>query len=145
MQRFHEAQGSGPGSTYEQALAELRAGRKQSHWIWFVLPQLQGLGRSPMSHRYAIADLAEAWAYLADPVLQQRLDAVIDVISDQLQKPGQSLSALMGSELDATKTISSLSLFSAAGSASAQHLLDQLAVLRTTPAQDPASACRMEP
>jgi len=70
LQRFHLAQGQGPHSVLEQALAELRSGRKQGHWIWFVLPQLRGLGQSPMSERYGIDNLEEAQAYLADSVLR---------------------------------------------------------------------------
>ena len=62
LERFVAAQNA--GGTYEQALTELRAGRKTSHWIWFVFPQIAGLGRSGMAQRYAIADLDEARAYL---------------------------------------------------------------------------------
>jgi uncharacterized protein (DUF1810 family) len=79
-----------------------------------------------MARRYGIHGLPEAQAYLAIPLLRQRLEEVIDVISAQLQQPGQSLERLMGSRLDATKTISSLTLFEAAGLASATTLLDQL-------------------
>ena len=126
LQRFHLAQGQGPHSALQQALAELKTGRKQGHWIWFVLPQLRGLGQSPMSERYGIDNLEEAQAYLADSVLRERLESVINVIDEQIQKPGQSLSLLMGGDLDATKTISCLTLFSAAGLPSARNLLDQL-------------------
>ena len=126
LQRFHLAQGHGADSAYEQALAELRSGRKQGHWIWFVLPQLRGLGQSPTSQRYGIENLAEAQAYLADPLLRQRLEAVIEAIDHQVQQPGQSLTLLMGGELDAAKTISSLTLFCAAGLPAASILLDRL-------------------
>jgi uncharacterized protein (DUF1810 family) len=126
LQRFHLAQGHGADSAYEQALAELRSGRKQGHWIWFVLPQLRGLGQSPTSQHYGIENLAEAQAYLADPLLRQRLEAVIEAIEAQLQQPGQSLTVLMGGELDAAKTISSLTLFSAAGLPAAALLLNRL-------------------
>ena len=71
LQRFVQAQDD--GGTYDQALRELRAGRKHSHWMWFVFPQVAGLGRSEMARRYAVSDLPEARAYLADPVLGQRL------------------------------------------------------------------------
>ena len=71
LDRFVDAQDA--GGTYDAALAELRAGRKRSHWMWFVLPQLRGLGRSEMAQRYGVADLAEARAYLAHPVLGPRL------------------------------------------------------------------------
>jgi uncharacterized protein (DUF1810 family) len=69
LDRFVDAQ----RGAYDDAVAELRRGRKTSHWIWFVFPQLSGLGRSAMSQRYAIASLAEARAYLAHPVLGPRL------------------------------------------------------------------------
>ena len=79
-----------------------------------------------MAQRYGIADLAEARAYLADPLLWQRLVAVISVIDEQLNQPGQTLELLMGSELDAAKTMSSLTLFEAAGLESAAALLDRI-------------------
>jgi uncharacterized protein (DUF1810 family) len=126
LQRFHAAQGEDGSGVYAQALRELQAGAKQSHWIWFVLPQLRSLGRSPMAERYGIADLAEARAFLADPVLRQRLEAVIAVVAEQLQRPGQTLPLLMGGELDAAKTISCLTLFAAAGLPDAEALLHQL-------------------
>jgi uncharacterized protein (DUF1810 family) len=71
LQRFVDAQDA--GGTYRQALAELRAGAKRSHWMWFVLPQVAGLGRSATAQRYAISGAAEARAYLAHPVLGPRL------------------------------------------------------------------------
>ena len=71
LERFVEAQDS--SGTYERALAELRAGRKTGHWMWFVFPQIAGLGMSLTSQRYAIASLDEAKAYLAHPVLGPRL------------------------------------------------------------------------
>ena len=141
ISRFVNAQKAGHPSAYICALSELRAGRKRSHWIWFVLPQLQGLGRSAMAQRYGIAGLKEAQTYLGHPTLRCHLDEVIAVIANQLQQPGQSLERLMGSQLDAAKTVSSLTLFAAAGLASAHKLLNQLGrrceltceVLRTTP------------
>lgn len=69
LQRFVDAQ----HDVYATALAELRAGRKRSHWMWFVFPQLEGLGRSGMAQRYAIRSADEAAAYLAHPVLGKRL------------------------------------------------------------------------
>ena len=69
LNRFVEAQ----RSTYERALAELRSGRKRSHWMWYVFPQIAGLGFSEMSRRYAIGSFAEARAYLAHPLLGPRL------------------------------------------------------------------------
>ena len=71
LERFVTAQDG--GGTYEAALAELRAGRKRSHWMWFVFPQIAGLGSSPTARHYAISGLDEARAYLAHPVLGPRL------------------------------------------------------------------------
>jgi uncharacterized protein (DUF1810 family) len=69
LQRFVDAQ----ANTYEQALAELRAGEKRTHWLWFVFPQVAGLGRSGMAQRFAISGLEEARAYLGHPTLGRRL------------------------------------------------------------------------
>jgi uncharacterized protein (DUF1810 family) len=69
LQRFLDAQ----AHTYDQALAELRAGEKRTHWMWFVFPQIAGLGRSGMAQRFAIPGLAEARTYLAHPTLGRRL------------------------------------------------------------------------
>lgn len=69
LSRFTEAQ----EGLYPEALGELRAGRKRTHWMWFVFPQFDGLGVSPISHRYAIRSLEEARAYLAHPLLGSRL------------------------------------------------------------------------
>jgi uncharacterized protein (DUF1810 family) len=126
LHRFQQAQDNGSPSVYDSAIAELTRGRKTGHWIWFVLPQLAGLGNSEMAQRYGIADLAEARAYLANPVLRQRLEAVIAVIDVQLRQPGQSLEQLMGSGLDAAKTVSSLTLFEVAGLESATAMLDRI-------------------
>ena len=126
LARFINAQDTGQPSAYERAMAELRSGRKRSHWIWFVLPQLEGLGRSAMAQRYGLNGLEEARAYLAEPLLRSRLEETIAVIADQLAQPGQTLVRLMGGQLDASKTISSLTLFAAAGLPKAQALLDQI-------------------
>ena len=126
ISRFLKAQNAGHPSAYDRALAELRAGRKRSHWIWFVLPQLQGLGRSAMAQRYGIDGREEAKAYLAEPTLLSRLEEVIAVIAEKLHQPEQTLERLMGGNLDATKTISCLTLFEAAGLNSAEALLNQL-------------------
>jgi uncharacterized protein (DUF1810 family) len=126
ISRFLDAQNAGHTSAYDLAMAELRAGRKRSHWIWFVLPQLQGLGHSAMARHYGINGLEEAKSYLEHPTLRSRLEEVVGVIADQLQAPGQSLERLMGGRLDATKSVSSLTLFASAGLVSAQAFLDQL-------------------
>jgi uncharacterized protein (DUF1810 family) len=69
LQRFVEAQ----NPVYDQVCAELRAGRKKSHWMWFVFPQIEGLGSSPLARKFAISSLAEAAAYVAHPILSPRL------------------------------------------------------------------------
>jgi uncharacterized protein (DUF1810 family) len=106
LDRFLDAQ----SAQYETALAELRRGRKQSHWIWYVLPQLRGLGMSSMSHQYGIAGLAEAQAYLAHPVLGARLRECVAAISAH---QGTSAAEILG-DIDAMKFRSCLTLFFAA-------------------------------
>ena len=76
LSRFHDAQ----APIFDAALAELRAGRKRSHWMWFIFPQLRGLGRSPTAQHFGIADLSEARAYLADQVLSKRLTACANAV-----------------------------------------------------------------
>jgi uncharacterized protein (DUF1810 family) len=95
--------------TYAQALAELRAGRKRSHWMWFVFPQIAGLGSSPMAQRYALSSLDEARVYLADPVLGPRLR---ECTAAALDAPG-SAHDLFGSP-DDMKFRSCLTLFAEA-------------------------------
>lgn len=105
LQRFLSAQ----EGTFAQSLAELTAGKKTGHWIWWVFPQLAGLGQSTTSARYAIFDLAEARAYSADPVLGPRLKEAATAL---MRHPDPV--AVLGA-LDATKVRSSLTLFEAAG------------------------------
>jgi uncharacterized protein (DUF1810 family) len=112
LERFHEAQAS-HWAGYDTALAEIRRGRKTSHWIWYIFPQLEGLGRSSTARAYAIHDLAEACAYLRDPLLRARYQEIADAVSDQLAR-GITLDDLMGSNIDALKVVSSLTLFHAA-------------------------------
>ena len=126
LSRFLSAQNEGTPSSFDRALSELKNGRKRSHWIWFVLPQLRCLGRSATAIHFGIEDLEEARAYLADPVLRERLERVIAVLAEQLEHPDQSLRKLMGKSIDATKTISSLTLFEAAGLSTATAVLEQL-------------------
>ena len=126
LSRFIAAQNAGDPSVYARALDELRSGRKRSHWIWFVMPQLEGLGRSTMAQRYGLNGLEEAKAYLAGPILRSRLEETIAVITDQLLRHEQSLVRLMGGLVDATKTISSLTLFAEAGLPEARALLEQI-------------------
>jgi uncharacterized protein (DUF1810 family) len=106
LQRFRAAQEQ--GGAYATALAQLRAGRKRSHWIWFVFPQLDGLGSSPMARRYAIRSLDEARAYLADDVLGSRLQACCAALLKL--DPGADAEAVLG-DIDAIKLRSSITLF----------------------------------
>jgi uncharacterized protein (DUF1810 family) len=94
---------------YAQALTELRRGRKESHWMWFVFPQLAGLGRSETARRYAIASAAEARAYLAHPLLGPRLGECAGAV---LGCPERSADAIFG-VVDAMKLKSSMTLFAA--------------------------------
>jgi uncharacterized protein (DUF1810 family) len=105
LERFVAAQDA--GGTYESALAELRRGRKTSHWMWFVFPQLAGLGQSPTSRRYAISGLEEARAYLRHPVLGPRLAEAARILTMQ---PGKDADQIFGG-LDAQKLRSSVTLF----------------------------------
>ena len=103
LARFVEAQ----ARDYAQAIAELRAGRKTTHWIWYVLPQLRGLGSSTYATHYGIASLDEARAYLAHPVLGQRLLACVAAMNEH---HGVSAVQILGS-IDAAKFRSCLTLF----------------------------------
>ena len=108
LQRFTQAQDA--GGMYQQAVAELRAGRKVSHWIWFVFPQVAGLGFSSMSQRYAISGLAEAQAYLNHPVLGPRLAECASIVAGT---EGKTADEIFG-PVDAMKLRSSMTLFAAA-------------------------------
>jgi uncharacterized protein (DUF1810 family) len=98
---------AGQRDSYDGALAELRAGRKTGHWIWFVFPQLAGLGRSELSRYYAITSLDQAQAYLAHPVLGARLRESAAAL---LATTGRSAADILGS-IDAMKVRSSMTLF----------------------------------
>jgi uncharacterized protein (DUF1810 family) len=108
LDRFVAAQER--GGTYERAVAELRAGAKVSHWMWFVFPQVAGLGLSAMAREYAIASVAEARAYLAHPVLGPRLRECARVVA---ATEGRSAIRIFG-PVDAMKLRSSMTLFAAA-------------------------------
>lgn len=105
LDRFIEAQEQ--AGTYDRAVAELRAGRKTSHWMWFVFPQLRGLGRSPMADEYGIGSLDEARAYLAHPVLGARLRECAQLL---VGLRGTDAAAIFGA-VDAIKLRSSMTLF----------------------------------
>ncbi len=118
LKRFHEAQ-ERRSSGYETALAEISAGAKRSHWIWYIFPQLEGLGSSTAAQTYAIRDLPEACEYLRDPILRARYAEIAAAVKEQLAR-GVALPRLMGSSLDALKLVSSLTLFRAAAETLAQ-------------------------
>lgn len=107
LARFKAAQ----SGIYDLALAELVAGEKKTHWMWFVLPQLKGLGHSLMADRYGIEDLDEARAYLADALLGTRLRECVEAV---LAYQGRAPAAILG-VVDAIKFQSCLTLFEAAG------------------------------
>jgi uncharacterized protein (DUF1810 family) len=121
LQRFVAAQDS--GGTYVRAKAELRGGRKTGHWMWFVFPQIAGLGYSPTSRTYAITTLAEARAYLAHPVLGARLIECATILTNL---PGRTAEQIFG-EVDAQKLHSSATLFmrAAPGEPVFRQVLDQ--------------------
>lgn len=104
--RFTEAQ----AVNYADAISELRAGRKQTHWMWYVLPQLRGLGRSDTAFRYGLTGLPEAQAYLAHPLLGPRLRDCAQAILSQGTRP---VEAIMG-KVDAQKLRSTATLFAQA-------------------------------
>ena len=104
LERFLDGQRFG----YETALAEMVKGRKQSHWIWYVFPQIKGLGHSPNAQFYGIRDLDEARAYLAHPILGKRLREITAAV---LTHKGEDIYGIMGSGIDALKFKSSMTLF----------------------------------
>ncbi|MGH3559535.1 DUF1810 domain-containing protein [Mycobacterium sp.] len=106
LQRFVDAQ----ARVYHTVVEELRAGRKRSHWIWFIFPQVSGLGRSPTAERYAISSLPEAQAYLEHDVLGPRLHEYAQLVS-AIQ--GRSIQDIFGSP-DDLKVRSSMTLFARA-------------------------------
>ncbi|MBB5340436.1 DUF1810 domain-containing protein [Tunturiibacter gelidoferens] len=116
LERFVEAQ----AGVYEQALAELRAGRKRSHWMWFVFPQIRGLGSSPMAMRYAISSLEEARAYLEHAVLGPRLRESTRIV---VEVQGRTVGEIFGSP-DDLKFHSSMTLFAKATAPSAKTAED---------------------
>jgi uncharacterized protein (DUF1810 family) len=121
LERFVAAQS---GGTHDGVIAELRSGRKRSHWMWFVFPQLRGLGRSATAQRYGIAGLAEAQAYLQHPVLGKHLIECAEVL--EALGRGNSATDIFG-PTDAMKLRSSLTIFAqAAGPGSIfERLIDK--------------------
>ena len=108
LERFATAQEA--GGTYASAIAELRAGLKVGHWMWFVFPQIAGLGVSPMARRYAITSLEEARGYLAHPLLGERLEECARILAEL---DGKTAEEIFG-PVDAMKLRSSMTLFARA-------------------------------
>ena len=104
IERFLDGQRFG----YETALAEMKRGEKRNHWIWYIFPQVKGLGHSPNAQYYGIKDLEEAKAYLQHPVLGQRLR---EITAEVLKHSGSDIETIMGSRIDAMKFRSSMTLF----------------------------------
>jgi uncharacterized protein (DUF1810 family) len=105
LERFVKAQDS--GGTYHQAVRELRNGRKTSHWMWFIFPQIAGLGRSAMAQAFAISDVAEAQAYLRHPMLGPRLVECAGIVASHR---GLTAEQIFGG-IDSIKLRSSMTLF----------------------------------
>lgn len=108
LQRFLQVRGG-----HDRALSEIRAGRKRSHWMWFVFPQVAGLGFSQTAQRYAVTSIGEARSYLADPQLGPDYVEMVDAVFEQVVEGGVRVRDLFGSP-DDLKLVSSLTLFSAA-------------------------------
>jgi uncharacterized protein (DUF1810 family) len=135
LARFVAAQDA--GGTYSLAVAELRRGRKASHWMWFVFPQVAGLGQSAVSRRFAIGSLAEAGAYLAHPVLGPRLIECAAIVAGL---GGRTAEQIFG-ELDALKLRSCVTLFGAA--APAQPVFSEVLERYFEGDADPATQARI--
>jgi uncharacterized protein (DUF1810 family) len=111
LQRFKDAQDRAVDG-FDSARRELATGEKRGHWIWYLFPQLTGLGRSPASVHYGLHGVAEALDYLRDPLLRARLCELTTTLLGQMSgPPSRSLVEVMGSQTDAVKTVSSLTLF----------------------------------
>jgi len=121
LQRFVDAQA---GGAYEQALSEIRAGEKRSHWMWFIFPQSVELGRSPAAKYYGPSGEDEAWAYLAHPLLGPRYRECVAAVRAQLNA-GKSLEAIFGG-LDAMKFRSSVEMFGSRTCGPAMDDMDRL-------------------
>jgi uncharacterized protein (DUF1810 family) len=115
LQRFKDAQNDGR-SGIAVALAENNAGQKRGHWIWYVFPQLVGLGRSDMSQAFGIDGVPEAVEYVRDDILRARLRSIASTLAAQRRTAPTRLSTVMASHLDAAKVMSSMTLFGAIAS-----------------------------
>ena len=114
LHRFVRAQDDSSAG-FDAAMAELHSGQKRSHWIWYVFPQLRGLGASSESRTYGLAGIDEAIAYLQHPLLGPRLIDATKAVAEQIRR-GVPLQTLMGSTIDLMKLVSSLTLFEVAAS-----------------------------
>ena len=133
LQRFVDAQ----VAAYDAALAELRDGHKRTHWMWFIFPQIAGLGHSAMAQRYAISGLEEARAYLAHPLLGARLRECTEAVNTHTDR---SAHAIFGSP-DDVKFRSSMTLFAAAAP---QEPLFRKAIDHFYGSDDPATLERLD-
>jgi len=133
LRRFVVAQ----QDVYDAAVSELRAGHKTSHWMWFIFPQIAGLGRSAIAQKYAIASLAEAESYLAHPLLGPRLLECARILT---QLSGRTAREIFGA-LDAQKLQSSMTLFARA--AAGQSLFGEVLVQYFDGAEDRATLQRL--
>lgn len=105
LQRFHDAH----KENYDRALTELKNGKKETHWVWYIFPQLKGLGQSDMSNYYGLDGIEEARAYYSDYNLKGHLQDCLQVLLDYINE-GKSLFSILG-EVDTLKLMSSLTLF----------------------------------
>jgi uncharacterized protein (DUF1810 family) len=137
LERFVAAQDR--RGTYERAVAELRAGAKVSHWMWFVFPQVTGLGTSPMAREFAISSVAEARAYLAHPVLGPRLRECAGIVA---RTDGKSAELIFG-PVDAMKLRSSMTLFDAAAPEPGEDVFRAVLDKYFGGAADPATVARL--
>ena len=135
LQRFVRAQDA--DGTYQQALGELREGRKRSHWMWFVFPQVAGLGRSPTAQHFAVSGLAEARAYLRHAVLGPRL---VECARALTELPGADPDDVLG-PVDGQKLRSSMTLFARADPQ--QQVFAQVLDQYFDGAEDPATLQRL--
>ena len=135
LQRFVDAQNA--GGTYDAAVRELRNGRKHSHWMWFIFPQIAGLGRSATAQHFAVSGLDEAQAYLTHPILGPRLVECARILTEL---PGTDAVAILG-PVDAQKLQSSMTLFAQA--APAEQLFHKVLERYFAGKVDDGTTCRL--
>ena len=128
LERFITAQAD-PDDGWEAAIAELRAGAKRRHWIWYVLPQHASLGSSSRSRYFGLSGDDEAIAYLAHPILGPRYREALRVVDAQLRLHGLAPLALMGSEIDVVKLTASVALFGRVAADGCDELSSEVAAL----------------